>query len=306
LLLLFRSSVNHGDDGSDVMENTIAAEYLIAALIAMVVVVTFRRQTNKVIEVAVWISLVWVCVLAVSGTRDPQARTLTTALAWAAGQIVSTIVALSWQGALRWIGAARFAIADVVVVLFALDLFVLALVRTKRQANSWIPVTRLGEWMVLPRLGVTQPEPVVISAVDGINRRLNVWGAAAAAAIMTWSTIFFVRLRDVEIPSAARVLTNLAFAAGVAWRRVAAGRPQVGQVRISRTALDSTDAAPRAVRSKRRVGAKAAPLGQDDVDINQPARRVRARKAVPGSGQARAGATPRTPESDPRNTALPS
>ncbi|MHB8611969.1 MAG: hypothetical protein ACYDAL_06020 [Candidatus Dormibacteraceae bacterium] len=270
------------------MGNTLTAQYLIAALVAMVVVVTFRRKTSKVFELAVWIALVWVCVLAITNNTNPQARALTDATVWAAGQMASMTLALSLQGALRWMDANRFTIAEGAVLLFALDLFGLALVSTKRQAKAWIPVTRLGEWMVLPRLRATQPEPAVVYAADEINRRLGAWGAATVAATMTQSTIFFVWLRDVEIPSAGRGLTNLAVATGGAWRRVAAGRPQLGEVRISRLVPAPTRPGPRAGRSRRRVAARSAPPGPDIVDINLLAERVEARKL-------QAGTAPRKP-----------
>jgi len=172
---------------SELMGNTIIAEYLIAVLVAMVIVVTFRRKMPQALEVAVWATLICVCVLAITNTPNPQARALTTATAWATGRIAGMVVGLSGQGVARSTYGARFVIAGWVVVLFALDLFALALVSTRRQANSWIPVTRLGEWMVLPRLAPALPERAAVSAVDEINQRLSVWGAAAAASTATWS-----------------------------------------------------------------------------------------------------------------------
>jgi len=174
------------------MGNTSTAEYLIAALVAMVIVVTFRRKAPKALELAVWVSLVWVCVLTITSAGNPQARALTNATVWGAGRIVGTIAGLTGQDVLRWMYGIRFAIAGWVVLIFVLDLFVLALVSTRRQANSWIPVTRLGEWMVLPRLHAGEPERAAISGVDEINQRLNVWGARAAAASLAWATLFVI------------------------------------------------------------------------------------------------------------------
>lgn len=273
------------------MGTTQTAEYLIAVLIAMVFVVTFRRKMPKALELAVWMTLVWVCVLAITSTPNPQARALTTATVWGVGRIESMIVDQLWQGALRWIYGVRFVVATWVVVVFLIDLLLLALVSTRRQADAWIPVTKLGEWLVLPRLDATQPERAALPAVDDINRRFNVWVAAAAAATVTWSTFFFTWLRDDQIPTAARGLKNIELGAGAAWRRVAAGRPQVGQVRISRVVSALTTA----VSSSRRrsvVGVgESASIGPDIVDIT----RADERKAKAGRRLAKAATTPRKP-----------
>lgn len=284
------------------MGNTPTAEYLIAALAAMVVVVTFRRKTPKALEIAVWVSLVWVCVVAITNTRNPQARALTSAGVWGASRIVSMIVGVSAQDVLRWMVAARFAIASWVVVVFAVDAFVLALVSSKRQGDAQMPVTRLGEWWVLPRLRPIQPELAVASGVDEINQRLNVRAAAAVAATVTWSTLAFIWLRDVEIPTAARGLKQFALGAGVAWQRVAVRRSQVGEVRISSIADASTNTSPTADRLKGRVAAESAPLGVDIVDINLLVERVEAREAQVGTAarRSRRRNAPLSPQPDAR------
>jgi hypothetical protein len=284
------------------MGNTSTAEYLIAALTAMVIVVAFRRKTPKAIELAVWISLVWVCVLTITSTGNPQARALTNATVWGAGRIVGTIAGLTGQDVLRWMYGTRFAIAGWVVLIFVLDLFVLALVSTRRQANSWIPVTKLGEWMVLPGLHAPEPERAAISGVDEINQRLNVWAARAAAASLAWASLSVIWLRDVEIPAAAGGLKNLESGIGGAWRRVAAGRPQLGEVRISRVVPAPTNAGRGAGRSKRRVAARPAPLEPDIVDIKLLAARVKARKLQDGTTprKSRRRTAPIVPQPDAR------
>jgi hypothetical protein len=276
------------------MGDTIIAEYLIAVLVAMAIVVTFRRKVPRTLEVAIWATLIYVCVLAITNTPNPQARALTTATAWAAGRIVGMIAGLTGQSVARWTYGERFVIAGWVVVLFALDLFVLALVSTRRQANAWIPVTRLGEWMVLPGLAEAQPARAAVSGVDEINERLNVWGAAAAAATMTWSILFFIWLRDVEIPYAARGLRKVEWGTVAAWRRVAAGRPQLGQLRISRI-VPVLNAVSSSRRPKVPLLAESAPLSSDKVDIKLLAQRADARKAKAGRRLAPAGATRRSP-----------
>jgi hypothetical protein len=257
------------------MGNTLTAESLIGVFAAMVVVVTFRRKTNRIIELAVWIGLVWACVVAITHIGNPQARSLTTATAWAAGQIVGMLAGLFGQGAVRWVSDARFAIADWVVLLFGVDLLVLVLVATKRQGDAWLPVTKLREWMVMPGLRAAQPERAPATAMDEINQRIYAWSGPAAVATAVWATLFFIWLRDVEVPIAARGLTNLALRARERWR----------------------------------AEAQSAPLGADVVHISQLAEQVTARKAEAGGRVAEGGTTRRTtrtrttpisPQQDPR------
>jgi len=264
--------------------NTFPGEYLIAVLIAAAIVVSFRRKTPRVLELAVWITLVWVCVLTIRSNGNPQARALTSATVWGASMIVGMIAAVSGHDTLMWLYGARFAIADLTVLVFAVDVLALALVSTKRQADAWIPVTRLGDWMLLPRLSIAEPYRPAPSAVDEINQRFNSWAPSAAAASLAWSILLIKRWRNFEFPRAARGLKNFSLVAGVAWRRVAAGRPQLGEVRISHVVLaPSTDAAQEAIRSKG-AAAKPAPLGVNIVAI----------KSLGESGaEAHAGTTPR-------------
>lgn len=262
---------------------TLPGEYLIAVLIAAAVLVSFRRKTPRVLELAIWITLVLVCVLTITSNRNPQVRALTGAIVWGAGRIVGMVAAVSWQATLTWLYGARFAIADVTVFVFVVDVFALALVSTRRQANAWIPVTKLGEWMVLPRLSIGEPQGVAPSAVDEINRRFNSWGAAAAAATLAWSILLFKRWRQVELPRAGRGLRDFSLGAAVAWRRVARARTQLGEVRISHVVAASTDATPEATRSKR-AGAKTAAVVADIVPIKSP------RKSA---AKAHTGKTPR-------------
>lgn len=167
------------------MGNFFMAGPLIGLFVALVGIVMFRRKTPIAIELAVWSGLVSVCAIAITSSGNPQAHELTTAMIWAGSQMVGMIVDVFRLSALQWMIGARFTIATAVVVLFAIDLFVLALVSTKRQAETWIPVTKLREWVVLPSLNPTGPELAPLSAVDEINRRFNAWGEAAAAATVT-------------------------------------------------------------------------------------------------------------------------
>lgn len=258
---------------------------LIAVLIALVLVVSFKRKTPRALELAAWVTLVLVCVLTIASNGNPQARALTTDTVWGAGRIVGMISSVSWQATSTWLHGDRFAIANVAVLVFAVDVFALALVSSRRKADAWIPVSRLGDWMVLPRLSAVEARVAAPSAIDGINRRFNSWVAAAAPATLAWSILLFNRWRTVDAPRVALGLREFSLVAATAWRRVAGGRAQVGEVRIARVIALSTDAVPRTTRTKR-ARAKRPATGPNIVPIKP------VRKRVAG---AKAGATTRKP-----------
>jgi hypothetical protein len=260
------------------MGNTPIAESLIGVFVAMALVVTFRRKTHRVVELAVWTGLIWVCVAAVTGTRDLQARELTLATLWGAGQVVGTILDVFRQDAVRWLYATRFLIADWVVLLVGVDVLVLALVSTRRQAMAWVPVTtRLREWMLLPRPRAAQPARAA-SAVDDLNQRFNQWSAPVAAGMATWSTLFLIWLRDVEVPRAERRLADVAFpgaAATATWLTLLV--IWFRDVQLHRAARRLKDLSlPAGARRPLAVGSA---VGTDIVHINLLAERVAARKA---------------------------
>jgi hypothetical protein len=205
------------------MVDAMISELLIALFAGMVVIATFRRNTPRAVEVALWVGLVWVCILGVTSSRDQQARELTSAAVWGASQMVGAIATVAEQSAVQWLFDRRFYIADWVVLLFGVCLLLLTLLATRREALGWQPRVRLGEWMELPRLD-SQPRParVTVSAVDEINQRFNVWAPVATAAALTWLTLLLIWTGDVVVPTAGRKLKGAALRAEMARRRVAA------------------------------------------------------------------------------------
>jgi hypothetical protein len=191
------------------MSNPSIAESLVGLFVAMTLVVTFRRRTSRAIELAVWIGLVWVCIVAVARAGDPQARALTAAAAWGAAQVIGMVLDLAGQDVLRWMYLNRFLIADWVVLAVGVDVLLLALVAARRQADAGTPVTKLREWWVLPRLRATQPEPAPVYGVEKLNQRFSAWWGPAAAATAMAATLFAIWWRDVEIPRVARALRRL-------------------------------------------------------------------------------------------------
>ena len=203
------------------MGDAMVSEFLIALFAGMVAFATFRRNMPRAVELALWAGLIWVCVLGVTNAHNQQARALTAAAVWGASQMVGTIVALAEQGALQWLFDQRFVIADWVVLIFGVDLLVLTLLYTRRDARGWQPRVRLRDWMELPRLGQPEPARVTVSAVDEINRRFSVWAPVATAGALTWLTLLLIWTGDVIVPSTRRRLRGAALRAEMARRRLA-------------------------------------------------------------------------------------
>jgi hypothetical protein len=203
------------------MGDAMVSEFLIALFAGMVLVATFRRSTPLAVEIVLWVGLVWVCVLGVTSTHNAQARSLTSAAVWGASQMVGTLAGLAEQGGIQWLGDRRFVIADWVVLLFGVDLLVLTMMLTRREAKGWQPRVRLGDWMELPRVTRPLPVPAAVSAVDEINQRFNVWAPVATAAALTWLTLLLIWTGDVVIPTTGRKLRGAALRAEMARRRLA-------------------------------------------------------------------------------------
>lgn len=204
------------------MGDALISEFLIALFAGMILVATFRRRTPLAVEIVLWAGLIWVCILGVTSTHSAAARALTTAAVWGSTQMVGTIATLAEQGSIQWLLDRRFFLADWVVLLFGVDLLVLTLLLTRRQAQGWQPRVRLGDWMELPRIGRPAPAAATVSAVDEINERFNVWAPVATAAALTWLTLLLIWTGDVVIPTTGRKLRGAALRAQMARRRLAA------------------------------------------------------------------------------------
>jgi hypothetical protein len=203
------------------MGDAMVSEFLIALFAGMVAFATFRRHTPRAVELVLWAGLIWACVLGVTNAHNQQARALTAAAVWGASQMVGSIVALSEQAAAQWLFDRRFQIADWLVLLFGVDLLVLTLLYTRRDARGWQPRVRLREWMELPRLGQPQPATVKVSAIGEIHRRFSLWAPVATAAAMTWFTLLLIWTGDVVVPTTRRKLRGAALRAEMARRGLA-------------------------------------------------------------------------------------
>lgn len=160
---------------------------LFTGLVAATFVPAVRRAVPRPVEVLLWIALLTVCVLGVVGITDPNARELSTSVAWGADQIINTVAALLLGGVGAWISDHRFAIASWMVLVAGADIFALVLLNSQRVARPWQPRVRLGEWMELPVGGMAGQARRQLAPADPlalINRRLAAASAVAATSAL--------------------------------------------------------------------------------------------------------------------------
>lgn len=110
------------------------------------------------IEPVVWLGLITSGWLTVTNVKETNARFLTDSVTWAAGQIVNTSFALGIASLKVWLVSQKFEIASAVLVLVFLDILLLALLRSHRQATKSMPRVKLGEWFELPRPALAEPK----------------------------------------------------------------------------------------------------------------------------------------------------
>jgi hypothetical protein len=183
---------------------------LFTGMVAATLVPPVRKSIPRPVEVGLWTGLVVVCVIGVVSITNPVVRELTSAAFWGVDQVISTTVGLLIGGIVSWISEHRFPIASTVVVLCAMDIFVLAALRSRRAGNAWQPQVRLREWMELPRLAPASQPVVVPYALDELNQKWAAATAVAGAAILTRLVQFSIWARDVLVPRQAERLAHAA------------------------------------------------------------------------------------------------
>jgi len=183
---------------------------LFTGMVAATLVPPVRKSIPRPVEVGLWAALVVVCVIGLVSITNPVVRELTSAAFWGVDQVISTTVGLLIGGVVSWISEHRFPIASAVVVVCAIDIFVLAALRSRRAGNAWQPQVRLVEWMELPRLAPT-PQPVVVPyALDELNEKWAAAAAVAGTAILSGLIQFSIWARDVLLPRQAERLAHAA------------------------------------------------------------------------------------------------
>jgi hypothetical protein len=187
---------------------------LFAGMVAATFVPPVRRSIPRAVEVLLWVALVTACALGVVSITDPNARELSTSAAWAADQIINTLIALALGGLGSWISEHRFSIASWLVIIAGADIFALMLMSSMRSAQPWQPRVRLRDWMELPvgepatesaRRRLTLTDPLV-----EVNLRLAAAGAVVATAALAKMVALSIWLRDVMLPREARRLAHAA------------------------------------------------------------------------------------------------
>jgi hypothetical protein len=183
---------------------------LFTGMVAATLVPPVRKSVPRPIEVVLWVALVVACLLGVISFTNPNARELTTSAFWGVDQVINTLIGLMGAGVLSWIVDHRFTIATCAVLVFAIDVLVLAMVRGYRQARESLPQVRLGEWMELPSRSI-EAEPVAVPyALDELNRKWAAAFAVAGAALLAWLVNVSIWARDILVPRQAERLAHAA------------------------------------------------------------------------------------------------
>jgi hypothetical protein len=187
---------------------------LFAGMVAATFVPPVRRSIPRPVEILLWIALVSVCIIGVTSVTDPNARELSTSAAWAANQILGTMVALLLGGAGGWISDHRFPIASWMVIIAGADILALMLLGSLRSARASQPRVRLREWMELPvpAQHVAGRQSVLADPLADVNRRIAAAAAVAGAVILARLVDASIWFRDVMLP---RQTERIAHAAAV-------------------------------------------------------------------------------------------
>src|SRR5438477_1055434 len=180
-------------------------------MVAATFVPPVRRSLPKSVEVFLWIALVTACGLGVMSITDPNARELSASAAWAADQIVGTLIGLIFGGVGAWVSEHRFSIASWMIVIAGADILALMFIGSWRNSRAWQPRVRLREWMELP---VPAPAParsvVVTDSIADLNRRLAAAAAVVGASALTKMLDASIWFRDVILPREARRVARAA------------------------------------------------------------------------------------------------
>lgn len=177
---------------------------LCAGAAAAMLVSPVRRSVPRWMEGLVWIALIVACWLAVANLKDANVRYLTDSVAWGIDQIFRTSFGLVLSGLLAWMSDHRYAIADAVVMLLGADILLLAMLRSRRQAEALQPRILLGEWIEYPLRGA--PARVEVPyALDEWNRRAEHAAAMFGAALLSWTRAVVIPRARARVLAASRV-----------------------------------------------------------------------------------------------------
>jgi hypothetical protein len=184
---------------------------LFTGMVAATFVPPVRRSIPRPVEVFLWIALVTACLLGVMSITDPNARELSASAAWAADQIVGTLIGLMFGGIGAWVSEHRFSIASWMIIIAGADIFALMFIRSWRNSRAWQPRVRLREWMELPvPAHVPARSVVLMDPTADVNRRRAAGSAVVGAALLTMIVNASIWFRDVMLPREARRLAKAA------------------------------------------------------------------------------------------------
>src|SRR5256886_13876197 len=169
-------------------------------MVAATFVPPVRRSIPRSVEVFLWIAFVTACVLGVMSITDPNARELSASAAWAADQMVSTLIGLMFGGVGAWVMEHRFSIASWMIIVGGADIFALMFIGSWRHSRAWQPRVRLREWMELPVPAPVPARSVVMDPIADPKRRLAAAGAVAGTTALTKMLDASILVRGVMLP----------------------------------------------------------------------------------------------------------
>src|SRR3989442_10014917 len=106
-------------------------------MVAATFVPPVRRSIPRSVEVFLWIAFVTSCVLGVMSITDPNARELSASAAWAADQIVGTLIGLMFGGVGAWVSEHRFSIASWLIMIASAHIFTPIITTSRLPSSAW-------------------------------------------------------------------------------------------------------------------------------------------------------------------------
>jgi hypothetical protein len=193
---------------------------LFAGMVGATFVPPVRRSIPRPVEVCMWIDLIIVCLVGATSITDPGARELSASAVWGVERVINSLANLALGGVLAWTSDHHLDIAKWLVVVAGVDILILALIRSKREARLWQPRVRLREWMELPlpASGAPARSQADMDPVVQLNRRVAAAFKAAGAALKAGTIRACGRLLYEVLPREARRLAHM-FEAGRARSR---------------------------------------------------------------------------------------
>src|SRR5579859_2919672 len=145
-----------------------------------------RRSVPRWVEALIWLGLIASGWLTVTNVQGASTRFLTDSVTWGVAQIVKVSMEILTANLKGWLATNSSGIAEAVVVIAVLDIFLLAMLDARRQAKNSLPRVLLGEWF---EFSPAKPTPASRSERLALDKRSPLaerTTAMAAAGLAIW------------------------------------------------------------------------------------------------------------------------